>query len=303
MLQTIVRVCQVAFFALGAVTLGWFLVGKLSGERRREMNPWERTCAERAVALVVDQLPRRDAIKRLLVWPVRGDYDERITDILVDGLGTRPEYDIIDARKELKAVPSDWKTALETMQKLKASTRADGVLYTTVERETPRDGVGTKVDMDARLVPLVGQESSGVIDSARRLAGVVFPSLAPEQAREEAGEEVHPPAQEIRSRASIDWWSGEMEQTSRLLRLAIWAAAVGALPFALFPVVQAVTRRENNRLNAAMLAGMAAANMAVALALLGLRVGLFDALLVALAGFAGFLYDFVICDKIDEMRR
>jgi hypothetical protein len=114
---------------------------------------------------------------------------------------------------------------------------------------------------------------------------------------------IHPPAQEIRSKVSLDWWEGAMEQTSRFLRFAIWGIVAGGLPFVLFRVVQAITRQENNRLNAALLSGMAAVNMAAALVLAGLRVGLFGWLLVALAGFAGFVYDFVICDKIDEMRK
>ena len=63
------------------------------------------------------------------------------------------------------------------------------------------------------------------------------------------------------------------------------------------------TRKENNRLNLALLGGLTTLDMAAALALLGLRPTFFGAVLVLLAGLGGFLYNFVICDKIDEMRK
>jgi hypothetical protein len=304
MLKTVVRIVQIAFFALGAAALAWFLWGKLSGERQRDLDPWERMCAERAVDALVDAIPRRDAIKRMLVMPVEGDLDGRVSDMLWRRIQERPEYVFIDGRSYQPAQkPADVKEALELVDKIRKSQNPQGVLVSRVERVTPRDGVGTKVDIEAHLIPLPDDQSA--LDKARRFAGAWFPSLAPDDAKaaESAGETVHPPAETITTRFSVDWWAGAMEATSRFERLAAWLLFTGGLPFALMSLVQAVTRRENNRLNAAMLAGFVAADGLAALFLMGLRIGASGWVLLLFAGFAGFLYDFVICDRIDEMRK
>lgn len=281
MLQTIVRVCQIAFLVLATITLGWFLSDKFGGPRQRELHPFERGLAERVVERVVERLPRRESIRRLLVMPVSGqELDGRITDLLVDRLGNREEYEVIDARRyDVVASPENVAAAIAQARrgKLLKDARPDGILWASVRRDIGRKGLGAMVELEARLVRLDAKAE--------------FPSDAVIE------------TEKIESRASIDWFAPYMEQSSRLLRLGIWLGVTGGLPFALFPLVQAVTRKENNRLNAILLSGLVAFDAVAALVLLGLRPGFFGWTLVLLAALAGFIYDFVMCDRIDEMRK
>jgi hypothetical protein len=201
-----------------------------------------------------------------------------VTDLLVDRLEGREEYDIIDARRyEIFTTPPELSDALRVVRRLAKDARPDGVLISTVRRDPGRKGVGATVDLESRMIHLDPKAD--------------FP------------EEKVRATEKIESRASIDWFAPYMEQVSRLLRLGLWVVATAGLPFALFPVVQAVTRRENTRLNAALVGGLCLVNVVAALVLMGFRPGIFGWLLVLLAGLAGFVYNFVICDRIDEMRK
>lgn len=280
MLQTIARVCQIAFLVLASAALVWWLSGKMSWERRRVLTPFERGLAERAVAGVVEELPRREAVKWLLVLPVGGqELDGRVTDLLVDRIQDREEYQVIDARS-FEGVLSGLPTADEAIKlalKLRKDRTIDGILYATVRRDIGHHGVGATVDLEARLVHLdaAGKYPSDVVRKTER----------------------------IESRASLDWFAPYMEQASALGRFGLWILIAAGLPFAFLPLVQAVVRREKNRWNAAMLLSFVAVDMLAALVLQGVRTGLFGWLLVLLAGLGGFVYNFIICDRIDEMRK
>lgn len=278
MLQTVVRVCQILFLVLAIAALGWFLSDKFKFEKRRELTLFEQGLAERVVERVVEELPRREAVKRMLVMPVSGqELDGRVTDLLVERLQDREEYDIIDGRDfEDVRTPESADEAIKLALKVKDA-RPDGVLFSRVLRSIGHHGVGARVELESRLVQ---------IDPAGR-----FPS------------DVVRKTEEIESRASLDWFAPYMGSTSRLLRLGLWLAITAGLPFAFMPLVQGVVRRENNRMNAAMLASFTAVNVLAALVLMGIRVGAFGWLLVLLAGLGGFVYNFVICDRIDEMRK
>jgi len=276
-LQTIVRVCQIAFLVVATIALGWFLAGKLGGERKRELPAFERVLAERAVDRVVEDLPRRETLRRLLVLPVSGqDLDGRVTDLLLERLEARDEYDAIDAREfEGVLTPKDADEAIKAFRKLSKEARPDGILFASVRRDHGRQGVGARVELEARLIDPKADFTGEVVRKTER----------------------------IESRASIDWFAPFMEQISAPLRLLGWVLFTIGFPFALFPVVQGVTRRENNRWNAVLLGGLTAADGALALVLLGLRPGAFGWMLIVLACMAGFVYNFVICDRIDEMRK
>jgi hypothetical protein len=304
MLATVSRIAQIGFLVVATAAVGWFLYGQITAERPRELTPYERPLVERVVAKVVEELPRDERIRRLLVMPVKHDLDGRVTDVLVDRLGReREEYDVIDARSYLgKGAPSDAKAALEVVEALKKDARPDGFLFPTVERTLPRDGVGTSVALELRLVPNEKKEDT-VLDRARRVAAFLFPEADPaHDVAEIPGQEVS--AQEkIESRFSMDWFAPTMHGQSSLVRFAIWLVLVAGLPFALSPVVTEVVRRENNRLNAALLAGFSAFNLLLALTLMGFRPGVSGWLLALVGTFFGFLYDFVMCDRIDEARK
>lgn len=280
MLQAIVRVCQIVFLVLAIAALGWFLYDRWSQDRRIELDPYRRVLAERAVGRVVDELPRKDAIKRLLVLPVAGDVHGHVTDMLVNEVEERrDEYIVVDARDfEGVKTPANVAEGLAIAKKLAKEARPDGILQPTASLDYGRKGVGATVTVEAKLVTLDAKAN--------------FPSDTVQA------------TEKIESRFSVDHWSATMEQTSSLLRLGLWIVGVAGLPFAIFPVVQSVTRRENNRLNAALISGLVAFDLLLALVLMGIRPGgAFGWLLLVLAGFAGFVYNFEICDRIDEMRK
>ena len=280
MLQTIVRVCQIAFLVLGSLALGWFLWGKLGGEKRRELPPFERRLAENVVEQVVRDLPRVEQIRRLLVMPVAGqELDGRITDMLVERIADeREEYHAIDARGyEGVLTPANVSEAISSAQKLLGDARPDGLLHANVRREFGHHGVGARVEMEVSIVTLDPKAN-----------------FATQKVRGADG---------IESRASLKWFTPFMESRSGFWRIVIWIFLTAGLPFALFPVVQGITRRENNRLNALLLGSLVLFDVLAALALLGFRPGLFGWFLALLAAFAGFVYNFVICDRIDDMRK
>jgi len=304
MLGSVARIAQIGFLVVATAAISWFLYGQLTAERPRELTPYERPLVTRVVARVVDELPRREQIRRLLVMPVRFDLDGRITDQLVQEIrGTRREYDVVDARDYMgKGAPSDAKAALETAEMLKKDARPDGFLFPTVHREVPRDGVGTSVELELRLVPNEKKEDSAV-DKARRLAAILWPELDPSNDVAETPGESVKAAERIDSRLSLDWFAPTMQEQSSLLRLGLWLLLVVGLPFASTPVVHEVVRRENNKLNAAMLGGFTAFDAGLAIVLMGLRPGISGLMLAGVGAVAGFLYNFVICDRIDEMRK
>ena len=285
MLQTIVRICQIAFLVLATAALAWWLGGKLGGgPRRLELDPFQRTLAEKAVLEVVAELPRREDVRKLVVPPVVGDLDGRVTDLLVDAVRDDDRYEVVrpssveDAIKEdLKGkIPATREDVLKLAKKLVAKTQADGVLYATVARDSGQKGLGAEVDLQARLIRLKDEAEvpGGLVRSTHR----------------------------IESRASLDYFAPFMEQVHPLWRMFLWLLFTAGLPFAAFPIVQAVTAKENNRLNALLLGGLVACDVVFGAALFGFRPGWFGVFVLVVAGFAAFIYDFAICDKIDDMR-
>lgn len=304
MLATVARVAQIGFLVAVTGAIGWFLYGKITADRPRELTPYERPLLERVVAKVVDELPRRESIRRMLVMPARGDLDGRIIDMVIAQIRSeRREYDVVDARDYMgKGAPSDPKSALEVAEALKKDARPDGFLFTTITRELPRDGVGTRVEVELKLVQNEKKEDT-VGDKARRMAAILWPELDPAQDVADVPGDKVKAAERIDTRLSLDWFAPTMQSESVFLRLGIWLLLVIGLPFALTPVVQEVVRRENNRANAILLTAFALFNFGLAVVLMGLRPGVSGLLLAGLGTFAGFLYDFVICDRIDEARK
>jgi hypothetical protein len=286
MLQTIVRVCQIAFLVLATVALGWWLSGKLGGERRRELDPFQRTLAERVVAAAVAELPAREDVRRVVIPPLLGDLDDRVSDMLVERVEAAGRYEVVRPSRVEDAVkaglathlPTTPEEALKLARKLAPETRADGLVFGQVARDSGQRGLGAEVDLALRLV-----------------------SLRP--GAKVADEVVHPPAARIESRASLDYFAPWMEQVHWLWRAFLWLLFTAGLPFATFPLVQAVTAKENNRWNAALLGGLVLFDVAFAAALLGFRPGWFGGFVLLIAAFGAFIYDFAICDKIDEMRK
>jgi hypothetical protein len=283
MLQTIVRVCQIVFFVLAIVALAWWLGGKLGGESRRALDPFQRTLAERVVAEVAAELPQREDLRRVIVVPVAGDLDRRVTDMLARRLDEK--YEIVSASKVDDAIRDDWKGVSPTTRKaalalgrgLARATQADGLVFATVDRSSGEKGLGAQVTLEAHLIRLSdgAEVPGGVARSTRR----------------------------IESRASLDYFAPWMEQVHWLWRAFLWVLFTAGLPFAMFPIVQAVTARESNRLNALLLAGLVACDVAFAAALLGFRPGWLGAVVLVIAALSAFVYDFAICDRIDEVRK
>src|SRR5437870_4388821 len=140
MLQAIVRVCQIAFLVLATIALGWWLSGKLGRERRRELDSFQRMLAERAVAAAVAELPAREDVRRIVVPPVLGDLDGRIGDMLADRVRETGRYEVVridDAVKEGRAaLPTTPAEAVKVAKKLAPETRADGLLFAVVGRDS-----------------------------------------------------------------------------------------------------------------------------------------------------------------------
>lgn len=286
MLQAIVRVCQIAFLVLAMVALGWWLSGKIgSGERRRDLDPFQRTLAEKAVAAVVAELPSREDVRKVVIPPVVGDLDGRVTDLLVDAVGDDERYEIVSPSRIEDAIAESWKgrapatreAAIALAKALAPDTRADGLLFAVVDRASGQKGLGARVDLQARLIRLA--------DEAEVPGGMVRAT------------------ETIESRASLDYFAPWMEQVHPLWRAFLWVLFTAGLPFAAFPIVQAVTAKENNRWNAVLLGGFVALDVLFAAALLGFRPGWFGGLLLVVAAAAAFVYDFAICEKIDDMRK
>src|SRR5205807_2120178 len=99
--------------------------------------------------------------------------------------------------------------------------RADGLLFAVVGRDSGQKGLGAQVDLDLRLMSL-------------------------RTGAEVANGRVHPAPARIDSRASLDYFAAWMEQVHWLWRGFLWLLFTAGLPFAMFPIVQAVTARENN---------------------------------------------------------
>lgn len=286
MLQAIVRVCQIAFLVLATVALGWWLSGKLGGERRRELDAFQRTLAAKAVAIAVAELPAREDVRRIVIPPVLGDLDGRIADMLVARVEADGRYEVVPPARVEEAVkdglahalPAKPDDALKLARKLAPATRADGLLFTSVERGSGEKGLGAEVALHFQLLRLKdGAEVPGAL--------------------------VHDARARIDSRASIDFFAAWMEQVHWLWRGFLWVLFTAGLPFAMFPIVQAVTSKESNRMNAVLLSGLVLLDVAFAAALLGFRPGWFGAFMLVLAAFGAFIYDFAVCDKIDEMRK
>jgi hypothetical protein len=304
MLKTIARVCQIAFLVVATAALAWFLAGKLAGERRREFDPFERLLVARVVDRVVDALPRRYDVKRVLVLPVKDDPDQYVTSELNRALRDRREYVFYDAREQgPSGVPTGLDDAVKRALKLKEDIRPDAILHSAVRMNVPRDGVGAEVALESHLVPLPEKKEESAAEKARRLAAYVFPDYVEAKAAELPDGPAIEATERIDSRLSLDWFACRMEEASAIGRIAIWVLLAAGLPFAFYPVVQAVTRKENNRLNAAMLTTFVLTNMAGAAVLMGLRPGILGWIAVLAAGAVGFVYDFIICDRIDEMRK
>jgi hypothetical protein len=286
-LKVIVRICQIAFFGLGAIALAYWLGwGFGGGKSRRPLDPFQRVLAEGAVREVVDALPRREDVRKVIVGPVAGDFDGRVNEMLANAVNDAGIYDVVTWEEALAFFAKDGKTlpgpdlfreSPAARAEVAKTTGTDGWIQGNVVRSSGRRGLGASVDLAVRLVKLpdLAEIPDGEVRSTKK----------------------------IETRASLDYFAPWMEQVHPLWRLFLWILFTGGLPFAAFPVVQAITARESNRWNAALLGGLVLLDVSFAAALLGFRPGWFGALALTAAACAGFVYDFAICNKIDEMRR
>ncbi len=296
MLKALVRIAQIAFFGLGAVALAlWLGIGFGGGRKQRSLEPFQRTLAESAARDVARALPQREEIRTVIVGPVAGDLDGQVAELLADEIDRAGYYDVVswedavaEAREREKGAvlgddaperggEADAEAALKIARVAARATGADGWVRAEVSRSSGEKGLGAHVDLAARFfaLPDAAEIPGGAVRSARR----------------------------IETRASLDYFAPWMEQVHPLWRLFLWALFCAGLPFAAYPIVQAVTARESNRANAALLGALVLLDVAFAAALMGFRPGWGGAFLLAFAALVTFVYNFAICDRIDEMRK
>jgi hypothetical protein len=299
-MRFLVRGAQIvlALAVLGVV--GWCVFGP--GERRYELDPFQQQLADRVVGDLVEALPAREDVRRVVLPPIDGDLDGRVTDMLRARVTAETRYELaspskVDDAARLAARPGApslidmiaqrlrgdtpptedpyFAQALAVAKKVAPETKADGALIADVDRTSGDHGVGAKVALRARLVRLSDGKELGDVSREQR----------------------------IDSRFSVAYLSPWMATVPRTGRIFAWLVFTAALPFALYPVVVRVTKKENNRLNAALVAVLTLASALGAFALAGFSGGFGSIILVLGASALACLYHMIVCDQIDEARR
>ena len=286
MLKTAGQIAKIAFLVVATGVLGWFLWSKMDHESRRPLDPFRRTLAEYAVEEVVhEKLPRRDEVKKLVVLPVVGDLDRRVSDMLYDELEEADLYPLVSDGTVLDYIKEDLEgrhplSNAEAVKVAKALKEKDpaisGVLFSTLPAfTTNRKGVGTEVKLTCELLGLeTGQALPG---------GVVSSS-----------------AHKIDSKASLDWYAPTMEQTTGVGRFFGWLLVTIGLPFALIPVERWIFAQKSTPLNLSLVLGLTFFSVFLALALMGFRPGWSGVLLLVLSFVAAGVYNHDLLEKIEE---
>ncbi|RME76286.1 MAG: hypothetical protein D6776_01535 [Planctomycetota bacterium] len=288
MLRLLTRVSQIGFSLAVTAAIVWFLWDKIGGEPRRELDPYRQVLAERAVRQLAHEVPRRDEIRKLVVAPVVRDVDDRVTDLLVDALEDEQLYFLVSPSTVRDTIDKRFggrrpRTLEDAVALARAIAQEDpaveGVLFTILGHFSDgRRGIGAHVELKGWLARLdTGEPVPG---------GLVGPVHAT-----------------IRGRLDLDWIAATMRSIALWKRLGIWLIFTAGLPFALSSVVARVTRLRSNRANAWLLAGLVGASVALGWLLMGLRIGWGGVLVLLLGALVAFVYDFTICDQIDEAQR
>ncbi len=288
MLSLLARLSQIGFFVAVTAVVVWFLWDKIGGEPRRELDPYRQVLAEKVVVDFAGKLPRRDEIRKLVIAPVVRDVDGRVTDLLFDAVEDEELYFLVSPSTVRAAIEERFegrppRSIDEAVALAKVIAEEDpsveGVLYTELGHFSDgRRGIGAEVELRGWLVRL---ETGAPVPG-----GVIEPSFA-----------------RIRGRFDLDWFEAATRSVPWWVRLGAWLLFVVGLPFALTPVVVRVTRLRSNRANALLLGAMVGASVLLGWALMGLRAGLGGWLLLTQGAIAAFVYDFAICDRIDEAQR
>jgi hypothetical protein len=288
MLKILARVSQIGFCVAVTAVIVWFLWDKLGGEPRRDLDAYRRVLAEHVVEDFAGKLPRRDEIRKLVVAPVGRDVDGRVTDLLYDAVEAEELYFLVSMGTVRDAVedqlggtePQSVDEAVQLAEKIKVDDPSvEGVLYTELGHFSDgRRGIGAHVELKGWLVRLETKAPvpGGVVEPThRRIAG----------------------------RFDLDWFDATMQEVFWLLRGFVWVLFTAGLPFALTPLVVKVTAMRKNSANWLLLGGLVGASLLLGIALMGFRPGVGGWLLLLVGALCAFVYDFGICDRIDEAQR
>ena len=267
---------RLVWFVLTAAIIGGAVL--IFGPRSRKVDTLRRVLADRVLEEVIQDLERRvvrhEIRKRLAVLDFGGEHGGTLSRLL---------------RRRLRK--KGWKIESHKKSSFKKALEAAGLSGAT-DSAAKAAQVAAKLGADAAVFGRVEEFSRDGAHGEVRLEVAL--------AGAESGDELS------RATYAAVWPAGTLDRIRTLgagWRLLIWLGVAVVLPLAAYPLARAALDRESNLLTFLLLAVITAANVTVALVLLGFSVRtVWAALLVVGACGASALYNYLVLNSYEKMR-